>query len=507
MKRVTPGNCVRPNIDMPKDLAYEKDLTVDPKKSIRSGFGWLGMASILSQVLDALTMIIAMIFMPKEEIGIATLALSFSVIAESFNALGTNQGVLQAKSLTHEETHSVFWFSAIFGLLTLVILIPLAWPFAAFYKNTALIPLFIIAVFKLPLVSIAAIPEQLINRRLEYRKISTINIFNTLICSLLKIVLAILGFGAWALVIGATAFGLGRVIGAFAYSKYIPQKHFNFAECRRFISFGIKTCLSTAQNQFNKNLHFLVVGKLLGEGVLGIYKMAYELAMSPALALFNVVTKSSFPVFSRLQDKRDELSKLFLWNQKNIALLAAIPTVAILFASKDIFGLMPKSEWMEAIPIIPFVLALSFLRSLMLAYPDLYRACGRPDLPIYTELIETILFLVLCTGAIFRFESFPLEAMICTWIAIHLICLGIHYEISKRFIDNRMIKLITHILPGIGYIILASLLSLPLYIYRDLLPFTNWTHIVAELVIILVSLLFYAKFVLKISIRELLGKK
>ena len=272
------------------------------------------------------------------------------------------------------------------------------------------------------------------------------------------------------------------------------------------MSYGIKTCFSTALNQFNKNLHFLIVGKLLGEGVLGIYKMAYELAMTPALALFVVVTKSSFPVFSRLQDKRDELSKLFLWNQKNIALLAAIPTVAIFFAAKDIFGLMPKAEWMDAIPIIPFVLVLSFFRSIMLAYPDLYRACGRPEYPIYTELLETVLFVVACTGAIFAYDAFPLQAMICTWIALHIIYFGVHFEISQRFIDSSIPKLIRHILPGIGYILFAALPSVPLYLFRDSLPFTNYTHIILELLIIVGTLFLYAKFVLKMSIRKLFGK-
>ena len=491
---------------MSKDLAYEKDLTVDPKKSIRSGFGWLGMASILSQILDALTMFIAMSFMSKEDIGIATLALSFAVIIEAFNSLGTNQGILQSKSLTSDETHSVFWFSTFFGLAVLVLLIPLAWPFAAFYNNAALIPLFITSMFKLPLVSIASVPEQLINRRFEFRKISIINIFTSIFCSSLKIGLAICGFGAWAIVIGSTAWGLGKLVGAFAFSKYIPKKHFKFSECKRFISYGVKTCLSTALNQFNKNLHFLIVGKLLGEGVLGIYKIAYELAMTPALALFVVVTKSSFPVFSRLQDKREELSKLFLWNQKNIALLAAIPTVAILFAAEDIFALIPKPEWLEAIPIIPFVLVLSFVRSIMLAYPDLYRACGRPDLPIYTELLETVSFAVMCSCAIYAYNANPLQAMICTWTALHIVYFGVHFRISQRFIDSSIPKLFMHILPGIGYILLASLLSVPLYFFRDMLPFTNWTHIFLELLIIVLTLMFYARFVLKISIRKLIGK-
>ena len=37
---------------MPKDLAYDNNLSEDPKKSIKSGFLWLGIASILVCTLN-----------------------------------------------------------------------------------------------------------------------------------------------------------------------------------------------------------------------------------------------------------------------------------------------------------------------------------------------------------------------------------------------------------------------------------------------------------------------
>lgn len=492
---------------MPKDLAYDNNLSEDPKKSIKSGFLWLGIASTLSQILGAVTMVIAMIFMTKEDIGIATLALSFAVIVEAFNSLGTNQALLQAKTISPEETHSVFWFASAFGIAILLIALPLAWPVAYFYNNNALIPLFITSMVKLPLVCTAAVPLQLINRRLEYQKISAINTLTMLTCSILKITLAICGLGAWSLVIGDTAYGLGTLTGAFICSKYRPKFHFKWSECKRFINFGIKTCLSNAISQFNKNLHFLIVGKFLGEGVLGIYKIAYELAMTPALALFVVVTKSSFPVFSKLQDKRDELTTLFQWNQKNIALFAAIAAAAILFIAEDIFGLIPKPEWMQASTLIPYLLALSFFRSIMLAYPDLHRACGRPDFPIYTELMETVLFTVVCTALIYIFPSHAMQAMICGWIALHIIYFIVHCKLSQRFIQNSLWAIFKSMLPGFGFFIFASALSIPAYIFRTSLPYTNWTHLFIEIAIILISLALYARFILKVSFKDLFKKK
>lgn len=492
---------------MSKDPAYDTKLTEDPKKSIKSGFLWLGIASTISQILSAVTMLIAMIFMSKEDIGLATLALSFAVILEAFNSLGTNQALLQSKTLSPEETHSVFWFASSFGLALFLISIPLAWPVAYLYNNDALIPLFITSMFKLPLVCLAAVPLQLINRRLEYQKISAINTLTMLACCILKITLAICGFGAWSLVIGDTAYGLGTLIGAFLCAHYRPMLHFKWSECSRFIKFGIKTCLSNAISQFNKNLHFLIVGKFLGEGLLGIYKIAYELAMSPALALFVVVTKSSFPVFSKLQDKREELTKLFQWNQTNIALFAAIAAAAILFIAEDIFGLIPKPEWMQASPLIPYLLALSFFRSIMLAYPDLHRACGRPDFPIYTELMETVLFSVVCTSLIHIFPSQGIQAMICGWIALHIIYYIVHCKLSQHFIQNSLFTIFKSMLPGFGFFLIASALSLPAYIFRGSLPYTNWTHLFIEIAIIIISLAIYARFILKVPIKDLFKKK
>lgn len=489
------------------DLAYSTELQGDPKKNIQSGFFWIGIASVVAQILSALVSIIAMIFMTKEDMGQATLVVSFVVILEAFQSLGTDKAFLQVKELSSQETDSLFWFNSGLGLLVFLVLTPFAWIFAQYYGNSTLIPLFIVGLLKFPLCCFSSIPYNLINRRFEYQKISVIKTLTLLFCGITKIVLAIVGFGPFAIVIGEVLHPIGLLTGGMIYSRYRPKLHFKFGECRRFIRFGIKHCLSECLSQFNKNLHFLVVGKLLGEGTLGIYKVSFELAMTPALALFDVVAKSSFPIFSRIQDKRRELSELFLWNQRNIALFAAIPIVAILFAAQDIFGLMPSGEWIEAVAIIPYVLVLSFFRSILQAYPDLFRACGHPEYPIFTNGLEAVLFLVAAVPAITSFPAHGLEAMIAVWILVLLSFFGIFIRIGKKFIDISVGKIISSIRHGLAFTVLGCVISIPAWLIRDRLPYANWTHIGLEVISILVSIALYARFVLKISIRDFLKRK
>ncbi len=495
-----------------QDQAYDTQLHENPKKSIQKGFVWIGFASILSQILDAAAMVVAMIFLTTQEIGLMTLALSLTAILEAFNSLGTNQALLQDNALTREETHSVFWFASGSGIALYLIALPLVWPLAHFYESAALVPLFLVVLIKMPLVSFASIPLQLINRRFEYKKISAINTLTTLVCNILKITLVILGCGAWSFVIPNVCFGAGTLIGAFLLSRYRPVFHFKWSECKRFIKYGAKFCVGNAFDQLVKNLHFFIVGKFLGEGTLGIYKIAYEVAMTPALALYYVVGKSSFPIFSRLQDKRAELSELFKWNQRNISIFAAIPCVFLLFCSADIFNFLPNKDWNGAAPIIPFALTLAYIRSIAQTYPDLYRACGHPEYPIYVSGAECVLVLVLCSSILFFFPQTGIPGMLSVWIGILLVIFMIHRQLRKRFVDVTVLGMMKQISHGVLIILFVGLLSFipyhflysfqashPTFLVRlfswdiDLIHYMSYIRIGVETLIILACIFLYRR--------------
>ena len=490
------------------DQAYDSNLQQDPKKSIRKGFFWIGIASTLSQILSATTMLILMIFLTKDELGIATIAVATGVIFEAFNALGTGQAFLQAKQLTQNETHSVFWFSAGFGIVTYLVFMPMAWILEGVYKIPMLAPMILVMMLKMPIVSIASVPLQLINRRFEYQKISIYQTVTSLGCSVIKIGLAIAGCGAWSLVIGESSYVLGTIGFAFYFSKYRPALHFSWQECKHFVTYGIKCSLSNALDQVTKNIHYLVVGKFLGEGFLGIYRIAYELAMTPALALFNVVARSSFPVFARLQDNRCELSSLFSWNQRNLALFAAIPSLAIFFCAPDIFGLFPNPDWLATIPIIPFVLAISFVKTQLQTYPDLYRACGKPEWPIRFQLIEAGGVFILGSACLnYIPEQYSLYAMMLVWLILLTSFAVPHRILASNFIDITMRSIAKSLSHSFLFILFTVALSTLPYIYRDMLPFSEITHICIEAVIIIVALWAYTRFVLKVSLSDFIKRR
>lgn len=453
-------------------------------------------------------MFVVVWFLDTEALGLATMAMAVGVVFEAFHSLGMDKALVQDKTLTLQETHSVFWFGSAYGIVLYLLAMPIAWISAWFYNIPELVPLTLVMMLKMPLNSIAFVPWQIINRRFEFNKSSVGQAVSTFASCAAKIGFAIAGFGAWALVLGELAYAIAALIFAFSAARYLPALHFRFSECRRFIIYGAKYMLSNLLDQLSKNLHYLIVGKCLGEGILGVYRIAYELAMTPALALFNVVAKSSFPIFSRLQDDRPALSRLFAWNQKNLALFAAIPTVLILFAAIDIFELMPNESWRSATAIIPFVLCVSFVKSLMQTYPDLFRACGKPLWPLYFQLSEAAFIAAAFCGILhFMPTVLGLNVTLLLWCAFLALLSLVYGKAARKFVDTNTKSLLCNVAHGVGFILFSSALSLPFYLLRNVLPHAQWTHLAIEILVIIFCLFVYVRFVLKGKMKDFLKMK
>lgn len=473
------------------------------QKKIRSGFMWLGISSIISQGLDAVSLIIVMMYLTKAEMGLATLAVSFAKCIEAFNGLGVGKALVQDSHVTVNETHSLFWFSVAVGVAVTLIMVPIGWGVAYFYNSDFLFILILFGLVKVIPGNISYIPRRLIEKRLEYSKGTLIITSATIVSAIVKIVFAILGTGAWALVGAHVVYGMVYMLVALLCAHYRPKLHFKWNECKRFVRFGVQYCFSNLIETLNKNIHYFIVGKFFGESTLGVYRVGYELAMTPALALLDVVNDSSYAVFSKVKEKKDELSKLFAWNQGNIAIFSLVPIVFILFCASDIFSLINDGQWMGAVSFIPLALAVAFFKALIQTFPELYRASGKPGFALKTDSFECsqiCLFFFSALGICYCFDIAELDALkvlFASWILLFIPLLTFHLKLARTLITTGFRSTLKSISKALVFGGIASLFSLPLWLLQDKLPFQPWLHMGEEVVVLLVCIGVYAKWIRK----------
>ena len=183
------------------------------------GFNWLGGATIVAKVLDFSTILAALLFLTKEQVGVASLVVSIAMVVEAFDGLGTGEALVQARSVSRLQLDTLFWF--VIGAAALVAgLTLLAAPgIAAIYGVAGMQAYFISAAIKQPLVGAALIPLAMMSRDLQYERIAIVNVFATWAAALTRLGLAVAGTGAWAIVGGYAASGLYVLIGALLASS------------------------------------------------------------------------------------------------------------------------------------------------------------------------------------------------------------------------------------------------------------------------------------------------
>ena len=148
------------------------------------GFNWLGGATILSKVIDFSTILVVLLFLTKDQVGLASLIVSFGMVIEAVNGFGTSEALVQAPSISRHQLDTLFWF--VVGAATLVAgLTLLAAPWIATLYGTAGMATYFVAIaIKQPVVGAAVIPLAILNRNLQYERIAVVNVCSPLAAAL-----------------------------------------------------------------------------------------------------------------------------------------------------------------------------------------------------------------------------------------------------------------------------------------------------------------------------------
>src|SRR5215472_10712713 len=154
---------------------------------LRRGFNWLGGAMIIAKLTDFGTIVVVLLFLTKEQVGVASVVVAFGTVIEALDGLGTGAALVQARSLSRVQLDSLFWFIA-GGALVVAGLTLLAAPWiASLFGITGMAAYFLAVAIKQPLVGAAVIPLAIMNRDLQYERIAVVNVCSTFATALTRI--------------------------------------------------------------------------------------------------------------------------------------------------------------------------------------------------------------------------------------------------------------------------------------------------------------------------------
>ncbi len=366
------GRVDSPQADLP---------AVDSRRLLGRGFNWLGGATVVARAVDFGTILAMLLLLTRQQVGVASIVVSVGTVVEALNGLGTGEALIQARVVGRGQLDSVFWY--VFGA-SLVVAggCVVAAPWVAAGYGVAPMGGYLLAIAaKQPLVAAAVVPLALMNRDLQYGRIAVVGVCATLAAALTRLVLGVAGAGAWALVAGYAASGAYTLLGALIARPFRPRLRFRRAEVAPLARFGVRSATAGVCEQMFKNVDYLLIGWLYGAGALALYRVAFDIAMEPAMAVATLVNRTALPVLARVAAVPAQAAQVLGWALGRSAGLVAPLAAGVMLAATPLTALLHDGaghSYAAAATPLRLLAAAALMRAMAQPLVTVMIASGRP---------------------------------------------------------------------------------------------------------------------------------
>ncbi len=268
------------------------------------GLRWASISRPATEVIQLVSMVVLARLISPAEFGRYAVALIAQEVAYIIISEGVSSALVQRKTIGREHLQSGMALGLLAGLVltgaTLVASSLIVAPI--FGARTAL---FVRLMSPLCLVSAASmVPTSTLRRRMEFRRLSEIEVFSALVRVLACIGLALAGLGGEALVLGLLASAVTMaVIAWISAPPPLPRLHLRAA--RELLSYGLPASMAAVSWVGFNNVDYAIIGARLGAFQTGLYFRAYTLAVEYQKKVSVVMGQVGFPVLSRTRNGRE----------------------------------------------------------------------------------------------------------------------------------------------------------------------------------------------------------
>jgi O-antigen/teichoic acid export membrane protein len=403
-----------------------------------SGMRWKLTTQVVTQVTRIGVAVLLARIMSPFEFGVAGLALVFAPLAYTFADLGA--ALVQQRDQTEDDRSTAFWMSIAIGSALTLIGFAAAAPIARFYDEPQVESLFIVLSGTFLLTAAATTQNALLHRAMEFRRIELANMLAALGASAVAVTVALLGGGAWAIILQLVANSILILILLWIASPWRPSRRFSWQSVRELSSFTAHNSGSNILHYLERNMDNLLIGRVLGPTSLGIYSIAYNLMLYPVTRFADPIHQVMFPLLSRVQDDDARVCRIWLRVTRVVAAVVAPAMTGLIIGAPEFVHLLLGSKWADAVPVIQILAVAGLVYAIRIPSTSVLLAKGhartlfRFGLASATLLV-TGFFVAVSWGVIAVALSFTASFLVMTPFLVWLASRALDVS-PRRYVSN-----------------------------------------------------------------------
>jgi O-antigen/teichoic acid export membrane protein len=334
----------------------------------------------ISIVINLVRTFIFTLFIAPEHFGLIALSASFTGLIQLLKDFGYSTYIVQQKELNEKELIFINSRSLFLGLIAFLITCVVSLPISDFYQNVELLWILPLTGLQFLLNSFTLVPIALLRRKMEFEKVGKIEVMSNLFSFIFSLLLLLFIRTYWVLLVCTLLYFLFQIVLSIRYSHWVFKlcNPFSKAVDRKSTAFGSKLTAFNVLTFVSYNIDNLVIGKLAGNSVLGIYSKSYEFGVTNVDKLRRPIHLVYFSDISR--KKPEERVKLFFqYTFLLISMLLLLVGPLLIYLNRVIPAFFGES-WNGLTSMLPpfflcsFIwITMSFADQLLIVAPNLKR--------------------------------------------------------------------------------------------------------------------------------------
>lgn len=244
--------------------------------------------------------IVARLLTPVE-IGLFAMVVIVLAAVQTVLDEGLNEVLVQRHALEPEHVDSAFWCNVVLTGVICGALVLLAPAIGHLFAEPTIVPLIQVAVVAPLMVGLSGVQQALLRRQLRYKVLVVRSLAGVLAGGAVGIVLAVQGYGAWALVAQQVVDRTVSTAVLWAGAGWLPGLRFSWFHARELMPYSGFMTVTRIVNFVSKQVDRYLVGLLMGPAALGIYTLAYRVHDTLSFLIVQGVAGVGMTTFSRLQ--------------------------------------------------------------------------------------------------------------------------------------------------------------------------------------------------------------
>ena len=408
-------------------MTYKAPTAKSEPRNLKSEAIQSGVARMVSQGANLMLRvgyiaILARLLSPND-FGLVAMVVALTGIFDVFTTAGLSSATIQRHEITFEQVSALFWINMLVGILLALLCAASAYPISAFYHEPRLLWI-AIAIAPGFLLNAAGVQHAaLLERDLRYVTLSGIDTGALCVGILAGVLLALGGYGYWALIAPTLISPAINSLGCWIATGWIPGRPRRSANIRSLLHFGGIVTLNNLVTYIGYNAEKVLLGRLWGAASLGLYTRAFQLIGIPTATINSAVGAVLFSALSRMQHDSARLRNFYLKGYSIIiAVTVPITMFSFLFAH-EIVTVVLGSQWTKAANIFRLLTPTILVFGIINPTYWLLISTGKQKRSLYLAFaIAPLVIASYCIGISFGPEGVALSysTALLLWLYPHL---------------------------------------------------------------------------------------